>query len=738
MRNTGLFVAAKLLVAAAPAGAQTVYTAKLIGPATVSIPVSVPASAKCLGTTGTINLTLDPGPLMGTLDLTGKTGPVNLSAPLASAVSATFHVQTGSLGTYYLAQTEVGLATDTLDPPCYFDDQHHKAATGTAFDVTLGGSCTFHTLNLGTSAQGKTVWVFKVQSGVLWSTDTGAGDYCAAPFPPYYVQYDPSSTEVTSIRPGVVSNAGPPGLQDDPVDVTIEGSNFQPGARVVISGLSTGSTTVVDDHTITTRITGFKPLREGALDVLVINPDDSRGTGIGLFYVTSLVVVPEINQGVPLECASDRPCVAEHNTVVRVGLTCDDADCETGKEKSVGWLHVIGPNGPLPNSPFAAQPGFLMVQNAFTPIPLGDRALAKETLNFYFNGTFIPEGTFDISFEIDPKNPLVYPSRAAHPDDAHNLVVRLRSRVFKKSRTDRAIRVAVILDANGPGRDATLRREYAAAPSRFDLLRAMYPISADLMRADVVSCPIGWQGVDQTFSLAAYCYTAAYNASTQDPIPFTHAFFFTGDQGYGGPGASDCIGGACFAPVAIVKLKGGETPVAVAHEMGHLFLFGDTYQPPSVFSTKNSVDNAACQIFTNGCAVDTGSMDSLRREVSVQGSGSPPDRSYVKRDFMGNALRAISWTDKRTWEALYNQFLGPLSSNGRRVEASPGSWISISGAVGKDGTASFNPFSRFTGQADASVPLSGEYALELQDAAGAVLSATSFALSFQIADVREA
>src|SRR5262249_48636699 len=159
---------------------------------------------------------------------------------------------------------------------------------------------------------------------------------------------------ILSMDPGVVSNAGPPGVQDDPVDVTIKGSHFQQGVRVEIPGISVTSTTFVDAGTLKARLTGFKSLREGARDVSVVNPDNTHGTGVGLLYVTSLVVVPEINQGVPLECAADRPCVADHPTIVRVGLTCDEADCETGKEQSVGWLHVIGPNGPIVGSPFPA------------------------------------------------------------------------------------------------------------------------------------------------------------------------------------------------------------------------------------------------------------------------------------------------------------------------------------------------------------------------------------------------
>ena len=559
----------------------------------------------------------------------------------------------------------------------------------------------------------------------------------------YYKLRQEEKLAVTGVSPSVAPNTQWEGFFKEPLTVTITGSNFVQGTRISLGpDIVVGSVQFISPSQLQADLSGFANLPEGPRDVTLTNPSDEQAVGKGLFYVSSLACKEiEINQGVPMVCTAEQPGVANHNTVLRVRIDCNGPGCEQGKDQIQGWLHVLKNGNRISGSPFAPA-GALKVRPAGIPADNQTKHAAKDTLNFAFtDGDALTEGTYEFLFEADPRHPQTLPFRGTAPNLTTNLVLRLPARVFRQSLIGQAIRCAVLVDGNQPA-------DVIEAASYFDFLRAAYPISRDLVQCTYCQANI-------TFTTEAASINALNAWRVQQAaggaLPFTHVLFFTRNPNFTDNGLSDCganeygfglYTGAflCRSPVMIVKLRGDDTRGTVAHEMGHNYLLGDTYQPPSQASENNPA-SAACLAWGDGCPVEEGNMDTILRTVSVipanpQGNMDP---SLTKRDFMGSASRPERWVEKRTWDYLYARFNGaslgksaarqsPISAANSGLE-----WIAVSGILYTNQTAVLSPCLRLTSP-DLSAQLPpGDFTVEFQNDAGLKLTARSFLALFAYA-----
>lgn len=525
---------------------------------------------------------------------------------------------------------------------------------------------------------------------------------------------------VGAVSPSVAPNVIEPGYFQEPLTVTIQGSGFLQGAEV-----SFGPEIQVDPKParfksateLEVELRGFENLKEGFRDVTVKNPDGSQAIGKEAFFVSSLLIHAfEFNQAVPMLGTAAQPCIGDHNTVVRVRIECNGAGCEPGKDQTTGWLHLRRDGQALPDSPFAARLPLAVFTRGTARDPASHYD-AFDTLNFAFlNQDAIPEGSYEITFEADPRNPSVLPPRLPSPDLKRNLTRQQTPVVFRNSRADRPLHIAVAVDAV----NATATRVMMTQVLAFaDYLRASYPISRSQVTWTPVSPNLAYTDDKSTIKTLA----EFHNRLKQSGDPTTHVILFTSNPAFVG-GLSNCDGTTCDSSGMIIRLfDAGSVP----HEMGHQFNLGDTYSPPSVTSPNNLI-TPACEALKEGCPVEDGHFVTTLGKVTTTVSPSDPRfRAFVMRDFMGGDIPLRErWVDKRTWNHLYPMFNATGGAGPNLVPRQPQTLVIVSGEIGTDNTAEFSPFVRFSGPLPASDRPPGDYTVELLDSAQRVLAARSF------------
>jgi hypothetical protein len=127
---------------------------------------------------------------------------------------------------------------------------------------------------------------------------------------------------------------------------------------------------------IDAKLQGFKAVPEGYYDVILNNGYHRNiATGRRLLYVSSLRLNLEVNQGVPMPCSSSKPCVAQHDMVIRAKVSCDGLTqtgdpCEKGKDRATGRLFLTKPDGTVQTLP---APVPVTVHSVATPASNQDR-----------------------------------------------------------------------------------------------------------------------------------------------------------------------------------------------------------------------------------------------------------------------------------------------------------------------------------------------------------------------------
>ena len=555
-----------------------------------------------------------------------------------------------------------------------------------------------------------------------------------------YANYRATGSEVIAIEPGVISND--PSRAAETVAVKITGKNFEPGSTVSLGdGIRVISASVVSPTEIQAMISladGAPPAsarrrlsevaaaNEGPRDVTVIKPGGTTQVGKDLFYVSSLAPAIGVNQGVPIACRDDHPCVADHDSWVRVGLPCNGTGCANGKTSVTGRLHVKRNGEVVPGSPFRPEPSTIVVRPAGTAFDPATVKSGATALNFRFAADVsLSEGSYDFAFEIDPQNPGSVPSGAA-PDARRNLIHELKAQPFRRSRFERAIYVSMIDDRAPRARELQPIEPLAV----LDFIRAAFPISRDLVTIgpSLYTYEYPAEESDPVSSLRKIRHFASTEQVHNEPA-LTHVVLFTGNGLFTLPGISSCANGQCWGKASIVKWDPDEAGVTLAHELGHHQGLGDTYadeEKPG--SEDRSPRNPPCG--DGGCPVETGNVDTVLGNVSVKLPVTDPNfTTYTKRDMMGNTPRPQRWINQHTWDDLYFRFMPGAGSQRATLQERR---LVASGTITADDAVTFDPFISYAGTDQGFGNGAGEYRLELQDAQGASVSAKAFPEAFKV------
>ncbi len=611
-------------------------------------------------------------------------------------------------------------------PDCSKEEKRTKVSGNQVFTPTI--DCSFTKLALTDRG---TAWAATIKTLITISAFTSSSSTNVRPDSTSFVTLTITSTYLVAksqmnIVPSVASNIE--GITDDPLAVTISGTGFQANAQVAITDLSVTNVVVVSDTQINAKVTGFRGLLEGQRDLTVTNTNGSKQTSPGLFFVSSLGPSLEVNQGVPMTCSSDRPCVADHDTWVRVKIPCSGNGCESGKTAVRGRLHVKKDGSPISGSPFSPQPVSMRVRTAGTAFDSATLHSGGDALNFRLTGdAALGEGTYDFTFEIDPRAPSTAP--AGVEDRDRRLVRDLKLQPFKRSRFDRAIHLAYMIDQAPAAR----RLRPIDTSNVEDFTRAAFPVSKDLIT-------VGLSMYEDTFSgdndpvidtLRRLHHVAMFEQIHNEPAT-TYALMITENTGMS-PGASACSEGSsgfisCWGLSSIIRWEGPDSHASLAHEIGHHFFLGDTYtnEPPG--GEDRSRLNPSCQSI-HGCPVETGHVDTLSGDLSVVLSTAS---SFTKLDVMGNNPLQQRWIDKRTWDYLYPLFM--LTGTGKGLpDAAPSQrWLVVRGRIRPDDSVTLDPFDSYDGHDALTSLASGEYSVEVRDAGGSVVASRTFPISFKV------
>jgi len=165
----------------------------------------------------------------------------------------------------------------------------------------------------------------------------------------------------------------------------------------------------------------------------------------------------------------------------------------------------------------------------------------------------------------------------------------------------------------------------------------------------------------------------------------------------------------------------------LAHELGHVFSLGDTYQSTAVTPVRNLTVNPP-QGDAQGNPVGSGVFSWFHHRFSFSATDF--------FDFMGKSDN--SWTDWINWNYLRTQLLpaaksvAPFAAD--TLAAAADNFVIVQGQVRKDGAAELTTCYTLTGAGLASADGSGDYVIEMLDGNAGVLNSLRFAPSFRPPD----
>jgi hypothetical protein len=537
-----------------------------------------------------------------------------------------------------------------------------------------------------------------------------------------------------NIFPSVGSNAPASGFHEQPLAARITGKDFVAPMKVTIGTLIASTPIVKSSTEIEFVLSGFQGQKDGPRDVVIQYPNSSTQTLPGGFYISNIVPQIQVAQGPPMNCANT-PCVAKHDTIVRVSLTCNEANCTTGRNPATGRL-TVKRNGVAAGVPVLPTPATADIYLPDAKPSRQQRVSALDTLNFVLNGDKAPDdGNYDFVFELDPRNPKVAPTGS---DTNRSLFRTLSSQQFKK--TTVPMRIGFLMEDKNT-------TEAARVLNAFGYLKSVYPISNDLVSVEYVPAlydysNLGIQSLSDTVSLDGLSDARDVLRDSNGKF-FTHLLLFTRSQAFIADGTKGLtwareprIGSGPLvvnAPVTIVNITHQDIEAIIAHEIGHTFGFGDSYvDDAATRSTLNPVSELCLSLLT-GCLVEDGFIDTVLRTVSVQDSAAPQFFGSRKRDLMGNSPRSDRWIDQNVWDRFYTK-IGPsvASTNQVTAMAEPANLIVVSGVIDQSDNVTRLAVRRRSSVADGVSEPGAAYSVELQDAAGNPINSRLFAPSFRI------
>jgi hypothetical protein len=749
----------------------------------------------CTGSSTNATFTIDVSPLVGSARIEGTgyhfDNPIQVNATIVAQMS-----YPKTRGTFVNVAVPIADSVDFRSTPkgtCVENVVKNTAFEGSA-TVSASNNCArnaFQSTRITEGGFNK----LRIATYAAASPVAAAGQTAQSPQVFFEVnaiyRLEPEEATITSITPNVAFNdpkRGYAGIDSpEPLGVVIRGERLPSGGSISL-GPGIQIKTVLNTSTeIWASLGSFGNLPEGPRDV-IFNDSSGKQVAVGkdLFYISSLMATIEVNQGVPMDCTARRPCIADHDTAIRIKLECNAAapgpTCSAGKGATVGVLHVLKDGEPLgkPASPIRSRRPMAVLPSGQPASPQAKAArqnAGDDSIDFYFRdltGEQLAEGSHTFLFDVDGRNPGKYPANTAPPEPRVALASKsealfARSNVASNHDTGWRLiwfpsgraRIAVEVDP----RDQPLSPQNDLTEF-FRFVRAVYPASKDMIEWVLTPTTRAFTGAtdadEENFRNLLKQDLAAMQSQNQnseghnilgDPKAYTHLMYFSSrmlSSGLGDCAMNPTKGWLCQAKAITVQLRGQNTAGTVAHELGHHFDLGDTYTNVPEQNLKLNNITPDCAAFGDGCPVETEHLNTQNGSTSVVLPQSDPNfRTFGKRDFMGNSDLKDRWVDLRSWNHLYPLFNYPASAEQKNRDDRFSSWqgrsaegdvdrITVLAYLRQNGTAELLPALRSRGPVRPADPAPGEapvseHKIELRDRAGSVLVSRECEPLFQTA-----
>ncbi len=208
------------------------------------------------------------------------------------------------------------------------------------------------------------------------------------------------------------------------------------------------------------------------------------------------------------------------------------------------------------------------------------------------------------------------------------------------------------------------------------------------------------------------------------------------------PGTDKRLQGLSNGIINLVVAGDEDAPATIAHEIGHTFGLGDTYDDP-MSSLKCSV-NPAPDGF-KGRDMDTGEPTSCKAgRVALEGTSSaliPAEQHPYETDgrgalgnmgcYMGSGGRMAQWwTTQDAYDHLFNQF-APISDASRSRRNSPQRLIEYYGYISKQNAVKLAPWHTFE-STETVTDSQGKYMIVALDNKGAIVATSALDVKFYI------
>ena len=737
--------------------------------------------ASGLNVTGTITLS-QPDHLSGVIASFGR---FVLDSPTPATVSAQ---ATFKNGTAALEKTQVAAGIQFQGDNCNLQPSD-ETGVGVNSTVTKDGSgtCTLSELSVDYEADGSTPKsAYFYPSGFVTVQTTPSTDTSLLTEFLVRVVYrlgPPGAVPTISALDQKLAGAGAT------IDLNIHGNGFSGTPTVeflnagqkdphmtvtvkTVSATEIQATLATDDFQSTTEI----PQRLGARDLRITQ----EGTPVTLpnaIYVTSFTRLSLDQTGgrpnsVFGEDFSYDARIANHPTIVSMNANAGSAPARP--DRLTGLLYVFDGQNQIPGSPFAPSqplrpdlnPNYLAYKDPANRSD-EDYFFLRDSFNFYFgmasnlpSHEALTEGSYTFWVGVSTTDPTTVPQRlpGLTKDDflARGDLVRSAASSEQRFFSTRPLRLYVIVDP----RLSTFQANalYNLHERDFEFLAAAYPIDGSRSKFDVRRAGYSTLDIDDLKPKAGEKRNWAdkiiermqemlsnLNGDVPDERRFDHIVLLLRNgalqelvgadyQGYG-----RIIGAACMVAT--------NNEQALAHEIGHNLGLDDTYKKfppakprpnprkPGAFNDGNTVEHftvrtAPLHIFSTYPVVSR----TLNKEGTLP---SLPDIPFRFIDIMG--APTINWPDEQDQKYLGTKFrligAGVSSKEATRGVAAESS----SDVVEVNGFIDTGDQVSVTSVKHAVLPLptsnGGDFILELLDGSGQSISATPFAVDFDVPEL---
>ena len=552
--------------------------------------------------------------------------------------------------------------------------------------------------------------------------------------------------------------------------VTIRGQNFgadttpaflmpdtSADADIVVSNVKVTSSTLVEADIF------VSPDAELGPRLLRVHTGGSDSFKTNALDVIALTL--EVNQGAVTARGADR--VANHPTVIRAFVE-DPRRIRTVR----GTLCVFNGGKQIPGSPFYPSvplnnqdENYNYLAWDYTSVRINyadvDRYYLRDSLNFLFgnNVTYgtapqLPAGSFSFVLAMSPTDPSSSPYGLIGLTKDQllartNLIV-YEDALIHNFKTTKSLRVLALVDYRlHPG---IINRTKVGLKTTQSYFGALFPLDGMKVRVSPASFSRDVFDID-ALQPRAYNYFACWYARVWAKLTSLleeHNRLFSAN--YQCDWVAMVSSGLNVSQIAEDPETGGITDLQTgaiitsdsmttfAHELGHAYGLGDTYNPPSYANLVNPrrfdappdgnpVEDGAVRLFP---IYDSGKNRPLIAVTAcVAAPGGPPPIWGVGTSYQRTSQMGVSndenarWFDRTEWNHLLGQFRAGLAS-----PKSPVGFLTVGGAIDVAGNLAELEVINDPNGAKWVPTEPGDYWLDQLDTAGTVLSSEGFGVNF--------